>query len=82
MYTRAAAVRLLAGAGRGPPRISSLRTLLKRALFGLLGKEPEARVVSFASGAPERVEAMVRLMRELVPGREHILVTRAASSFW
>jgi glycosyltransferase involved in cell wall biosynthesis len=46
-----------------------MKTWLKRALFALLGKEPEAVVVTVSASAdlPDR-------MRELVPGRRHIVI--------
>ncbi|MCC6588784.1 MAG: GNAT family N-acetyltransferase [Bryobacterales bacterium] len=48
---------------------------LKRALFGLLGKDPEAVVVSFASGDADRARRMVAEIRALEPGRRHFVVT-------
>lgn len=48
---------------------------LKRALFGLLGKDPEAVVVSFASGEIERARRMVAEIRELEPSRRHFVVS-------
>jgi glycosyltransferase involved in cell wall biosynthesis/ribosomal protein S18 acetylase RimI-like enzyme len=47
---------------------------LKQALFRLLGIDPEAAVVSFATGDPELVAAMVAEIRQLVPERRHFLV--------
>jgi ribosomal protein S18 acetylase RimI-like enzyme len=51
-----------------------LRTALKQFLFRILGKEPEAIVVSFASGPPELAERMFAEIRELVPDRRHEMV--------
>src|SRR5262249_8792376 len=47
---------------------------LKRFVFGLLGKDPEAVVVSFWSGPDELVLKMIEEIRELVPDREHYVV--------
>lgn len=52
------------------------RAFLKKAVFQVLGKDPEGRVVSFATGTPERVEAMVRRAMEMIPDRRHMLLTR------
>ncbi|MBV9504019.1 MAG: glycosyltransferase [Acidobacteriia bacterium] len=48
---------------------------LKRWIFRLLGKEPEAVVVSFASGDPELCRRMVEEVRSLVPDRRYFVVT-------
>ena len=50
-----------------------LRQTLKRLWFGLLGKDPEAVIVCFATGAPAKVEAMIAEMRRLVPDRRLIV---------
>jgi glycosyltransferase involved in cell wall biosynthesis len=55
-----------------------LRETLKRFWFGLLGKDPEAVIACFATGAPDKVDAMVAEMRRLVPGRR-ILVLESGS---
>src|SRR4051812_28692841 len=47
----------------------------KRMMFGLLGKDPEAVVVSFCSGPPDLVKRMMNEVRTLVPDREHLAVT-------
>ncbi|MGH9661636.1 MAG: glycosyltransferase [Bryobacteraceae bacterium] len=44
---------------------------MKRLLFALAGKDPDAIVVSFWSGDEERCARMTREIRELVPDREH-----------
>jgi glycosyltransferase involved in cell wall biosynthesis len=51
-----------------------LRSRLKRLLFRLLGKDPEAVVVSFATGPPDLVEAMWEEIQRLEPNRRHILI--------
>jgi ribosomal-protein-alanine acetyltransferase len=47
---------------------------LKRLLFQLLGKDPEAVVVSFCSGPRDLAIRMVDEVRRLVPEREHYAV--------
>jgi ribosomal protein S18 acetylase RimI-like enzyme/glycosyltransferase involved in cell wall biosynthesis len=47
---------------------------LKRALFQLLGKDPEAVVVSFCSGPEDLARKMVAEIRSLVQDREHFAV--------
>jgi ribosomal protein S18 acetylase RimI-like enzyme/glycosyltransferase involved in cell wall biosynthesis len=47
---------------------------LKRWLFGLLGKNPEAVIVSFRSGDPALADAMCEEIRRLEPGRQHFEV--------
>jgi polysaccharide biosynthesis protein PslH len=42
---------------------------LKKWIFGLLGKDPEAVVVCFRSGPPELADAMCAEVRKLVPDR-------------
>ena len=49
----------------------------------MLGKDPEAIVVSFASGDPELVRRMHEEIRQLEPQRRHFLVTvDEFSSYW
>jgi ribosomal protein S18 acetylase RimI-like enzyme/glycosyltransferase involved in cell wall biosynthesis len=48
---------------------------LKRILFRLLGKDPDAVVVSFLSGPDELALPMLEEVRRLVPDREHYAVT-------
>jgi glycosyltransferase involved in cell wall biosynthesis len=48
---------------------------LKRWIFGLLGKDPEAVVVTFCTGDPELCRRMVEEVRSLVPERRHFVVT-------
>ena len=52
-----------------------MKQWLKRWIFGLLGKEPEAVVVAFATGDPELCRRMADEVRSQVPGRKHFLVT-------
>jgi len=51
-----------------------LKAWLKQIIFGLLGKEPEAIVVSFATGDPDLSAQMFAEIRELAPDRRHVLV--------
>lgn len=51
-----------------------MKQRLKALWFGLLGKDPEAVVVSFSTGAPDKVKAMVEEVRKLIPGRRHFVV--------
>ncbi len=51
-----------------------MKARLKQAVFALLGKEPEAVIVTFATGRAERVDAMRREMAALVPDRRHIAI--------
>ena len=54
--------------------MTALGQRLKRAVFGLLGKDPEAVVVSFLTGDDERALAMVEEARRLIPDRRHYVV--------
>jgi ribosomal protein S18 acetylase RimI-like enzyme/glycosyltransferase involved in cell wall biosynthesis len=51
-----------------------VRLALKKFIFKLLGKDPEAIVVSFATGDPELVQRMFAEIQRLVPDRRHFLV--------
>jgi glycosyltransferase involved in cell wall biosynthesis len=53
-----------------------LKQGLKRWVFGLLGKDPEAVVATFCSGPPELCRRMAEEVRRLVPDRRHFTVTR------
>ena len=55
---------------------------LKRLLFRLLGKDPEAVVVSFATGDRALVDKMVAEVSSLVPGRRHFVVPPQEGSAW
>src|SRR5260370_13764729 len=48
---------------------------MKRFLFGLLGKDPEAVIVSFWTGEDSLVLKMIAEIRELLPARDHYVVT-------
>jgi ribosomal-protein-alanine acetyltransferase len=48
---------------------------LKSAIWKVLGKDPEAVVVSFLSGPEPLARAMLDEVRSLVPDREHLAVT-------
>ena len=48
---------------------------LKRFLFELLGKDPEAVIVSFWTGEDTLALQMIEEIRKLVPDREHYVVT-------
>jgi len=51
-----------------------VRLALKKFLFRLLGKDPEAVVVTFASGDSELARRMFAEIQRLVPDRRHLLV--------
>ncbi|HET8547775.1 MAG TPA: GNAT family N-acetyltransferase [Bryobacteraceae bacterium] len=51
-----------------------MRQRLKRWVFDLLGKEPEAVVVAFLSGPPQLAAAMAEEVRRLIPDREHYTI--------
>jgi len=55
--------------------VSLLRTHLKQWFYQLLGKDPDAVVVAFATGDPELCRRMAEEIRELVPDRRHFLAT-------
>lgn len=54
--------------------------LLKQVWFRLRGVDPEAVVVTFATGPAERTAAMEAEARRLIPGRRHFLVEREVSA--
>jgi polysaccharide biosynthesis protein PslH len=54
-----------------------VKAALKQFIFRLLGKDPEAIVVSFASGDPELAQRMFAEIQRLVPDRRHFLVEAA-----
>ena len=49
-------------------------------LISLLGKDPDAIVVSFASGDPELSERMFAEIQRLEPDRRHFLITPPSSA--
>jgi ribosomal protein S18 acetylase RimI-like enzyme len=51
-----------------------VRLAFKKFLFRLLGKDPEAVVVTFASGDSEIAQRMFAEIQRLVPDRRHLLV--------
>ncbi len=52
-----------------------MRAALKKILFRVLGKDPDAIVVSFAAGDRELAERMFAEIQRLEPGRKHFLIT-------
>ena len=52
-----------------------MKQLLKRWIFRLLGKDPEAVVVTFCSGDAELCRRMADEVRTLVPDRRHFVAT-------
>jgi len=55
---------------------------LKRTIFKLLGKDPEAVVVSFLSGEEPLASAMAEEVRRLEPERRHFTVAFEPGSAW
>ena len=51
-----------------------MRAALKKIIFRILGKDPEAIVVSFATGDPQLAGRMFAEIQALEPRRRHILV--------
>jgi glycosyltransferase involved in cell wall biosynthesis len=52
-----------------------MKQWLKKWLFRILGKDPEAVIVAFQTGNPELCRRMAEEVRRLVPDRRHFLVT-------
>lgn len=52
-----------------------MKRWLKKWIFRLLGKDPEAVVVTFCTGDPELCRRMAEEVKSLVPDRRHFLVT-------
>lgn len=52
-----------------------MKQWLKKWLFKLLRKDPEAVVVTFSTGDPELCRRMAEEVRQLVPDRRHFVVT-------
>ena len=50
---------------------------LKRWIFSLLGKDPEAVVVTFSTGDPDLCRRMAEEVSALVPGRRHFFATES-----
>jgi len=60
-----------------------LRAALKKLLFRILGKDPEAIVVSFATGDSQLAERMFDEIQRLEPHRRHILVRpEGGTGYW
>src|SRR5208337_4673874 len=57
--------------------VGSMKQPLKRLIFSLLGKDPEAVVVTFSSGDAELCRRMAEEVRALVPDRRHFVATEA-----
>jgi ribosomal-protein-alanine acetyltransferase len=56
-----------------------LKQRIKRIVFGLLGKDPEAVVVTFLSGEEQTAAAMLDEVLTLLPERRHFVVTLGAA---
>jgi len=54
---------------------SKLKQWIKRRLFAILGKDPDAVVVTFCTGDASLCRRMVDEIRALVPDRRHFVVT-------
>jgi ribosomal protein S18 acetylase RimI-like enzyme len=52
-----------------------LKAAIRQFIFRILGKDPEAIVVSFASGDPDLASQMFAEIQQLEPARQHVLVT-------
>ncbi len=52
-----------------------MKQRLKQWIFRLLGKDPDAVVVTFVSGPPDLCRRMAEEVRSLVPDRRHFLAT-------
>ncbi len=61
---------------------TSLPAKLKRVVFRLLGKDPDAVVVSFLTGEEPLASSMVEEIRRLVPERRHFTVAIEPGSTW
>lgn len=57
--------------------VRAVKQWLKRWIFRLLGKHPEAVVVTFCSGDSELCRRMAEEVQRLVPDRRHFVVTPA-----
>ncbi len=54
--------------------MNGIKQRVKRSLFGLLGMDPEAVVVNYATGPEPQVRDMVAAARRMIPDRRHLLV--------
>ena len=59
-----------------------MKDAVKRGLFRLLGKDPEAVVVNFLSGDGQKARAMAEESRRLMAGRRHFDVDFMEGSVW
>ena len=59
-----------------------MKQFLKKLIFGWLGKDPDAVVVSFAAGDPQLASRMVEEIRLLEPNRRHFVVSDEPGSTW
>ena len=75
LTTAAALTPLAACAVLWGTQVGAMKQLLKRWIFGLLGKDPEAVVVAFVTGDPELCRRMAEEVRSQVPDRRHFTVT-------
>lgn len=57
-----------------------MRAALKKFIFRILGKDPEAIIVSFATGDPLLADRMFAEIQGLEPRRRHVLVRPAEAS--
>ena len=60
----------------------SLRAKIKRLWFGLRGVDPEAVVVTFATGPAPLSGAMHEEVKRLIPDRRHFLVEMQPGGVW
>jgi polysaccharide biosynthesis protein PslH len=51
-----------------------VRAALRQFIFRLIGRDPDAIVVSFATGDPELAQRMFAEIQDLEPGRRHFLI--------
>lgn len=54
--------------------MNAFKDRLKQVLLSISGKEPDAIVLTFATGSPELVAQVFDEIRQLVPDRRHVLV--------
>ncbi len=68
-----------AGRLRGPVghEVGRVKQRFKRWIFGLLGKDPEAVVVTFSTGDADLCRRMAEEVRALEPDRRHFVATEA-----
>ncbi|HEX4593214.1 MAG TPA: GNAT family N-acetyltransferase [Bryobacteraceae bacterium] len=60
-----------------------MRAALKKIIFWILGRDPDAVIVTFATGDPQVADRMFAEIQALEPRRRHILVKpEEASGYW